>query len=389
MQSQAVLQNQPIQEKVEREKKEQTKFLPVKDIVYQDSGYNSDRSVMVVPRRVYYDNRLEGGEPRNIIIMITEIHDDAMDAILACELDGCLSQSFSMFREETGWVRQAYPQFHHVAVVIQCMGLPPDAIFNGSIAKLIYKKKAGDLFYSRVQSEHPLFLPDLGSDPSTPVYGKGSIVVCTTMFGNPDRFDQWVKYHKSLNVDRVHVQAHTSFSDNASQVYPFFKKSLSNGFVRMDIWNPLLYNRSTFHNQMLKYQDCVYRHIGLFEYGLLYDYDDFFNPIVPGQKDIHYYFSRFFSNGIAGTVCVPWHQMKCGPIEQLVRDAPDGNLTSILGDGQSSVRGEKKCAYRLSAPLMVSIHKVQTLIQDYERIDSAPELAYVAHNRFDIKPCKF
>jgi hypothetical protein len=319
--------------------------------------------------------------------MITEIHDSAIEAIIGCELDGYISESFVMQKEEIGWVRSVYPQFEHVAVVIECRGLPRKAVFNGSKAGIIYKME-GESFYSRVESEHPLFLPPVGKDPSTPTEGKGSIVVCTTMFNNPEKFDQWVKYHHYLNVDRVHIQAHTSFSDGAGKAYPFFNKSLENGFVRMDIWNPLLYNRSTFHNQMLKYQDCIYRHMGIFEYALIYDYDDFFNPIVPDQKDIHYYFAKFFAKEEAGTVCIPWHQMKCGPIPKLVKDVPHGNLTSILGDGTSYNRGEKKCAHRISAPLMISIHKTQALIEGYSRIDSpGDEFAYVAHNRFDIEPC--
>lgn len=363
--------------------KVQTKYLPIKDIVYHTSGYNSDRLVRVVPRRVYYDNRLAAGKPRNTVIMITEIHDSAMGSILACEVNGHLSKSFKMFEEETGWVRSVYPQFAHVAVVLQCKGLPHEVIFNGSIARIIYKMKGED-YYSRVESEHPMFLP---SNSSTPSEGKGSIVVCTTMYGHPDKFDQWVMYHHYLGVERVHVQAHTSFSDNATHAYSFFNESLSNGFVRMDIWNPLLFNRSTFHNQMLKYQDCIYRHIGIFEYALLYDFDDFFNPIIPNQNDIHFYFSKFFSKKTAGTVCIPWHQMECGTIASRVKDVPHGNLTSILGSDKSDVRGEKKCAHRLSAPLMVSIHKVQTLISGYRRIDCPAELAYVAHNRFNIRPC--
>ena len=360
--------------------------LTYKDIVYETSGYNSDRLVRVVPRRVYYDTRLQFGRPRNIVIMLTEIHDSAIDSIVACELDGYFSQSIRMFNESTGWVRSAYPQFKHVAVIIECIGIAKEAVFNGSIAKLIYRMEE-ESYYSRVESLHPMFLPLVGSDPSVPTAGKGSVVVCTTMYGTPEKFDQWVEYHHYLRADRVHVQAHTSFSDTASEIYPFFKESLHNGFVRMDVWNPLLYNRSTFHNQMLKYQDCIYRHMGIFEYALLYDYDDFFNPIVPGETDIHFYFSKFFSSKATGSVCLPWHQMKCGTIATLVKDVPHGNLTSILGSSESTRRGEKKCAHRVRAPLMVSIHRPWTLISDYKRVDPRRDLAYVAHNRFDIKPC--
>ena len=364
------------------------KYQPIQDIHFNMNGINSAHALFVTPRRVYYDTRLEAGKPRNIVVVIAEVHDDAVKAIESCELDGHLAQSIHMFKEKTYWLRHYKPHIRHLNVVIECMGLPQEAIFNGSVAKIIYKRKEDD-YYSRVQSEKPLFIQAVGRDLYTPTRGKGSVVVCTTLYHHPDKVDQWVKYHKTLGADMVHINAHTSFSDNATELYPFYNESLNNGFVQLDVWRSVG-NETVYyhHDQMMKYQDCLHRYIGVFDYGLFYDYDDFFNPILPDQKDIHYYFSKFFADKTTGISCIPWHQMKCGPIKKLVKDLPDGNLTSILGSEKSTRRGEKKCAYRLTAPLMLSIHNAQTLLKDFLRKDSAPELAYVAHNRHDIKPCK-
>ena len=360
---------------------------PIKDVHLNMNETNNAHALFVTPRRVYYDTRLEAGKPRNKVIVIAEIHYDATSTIQACELDGHLAQSIHIFEETTLWLRKRRPTFRQHAVVIECMGLPQKAIFNGSVAKIIYKRKEDD-YYSRVQSEKPLFIQAVGRDLYTPTRGKGSVVVCTTLYHHPQKFDQWLMYHKTLGADMIHINAHTSFSDNATELYPFYNESLNNGFVQLDIWksfgNEAVYYH---HNQVMKYQDCLYRHIGVFDYGLFYDYDDFFNPILPDQKDIHYYFSKFFADKRRGTVCIPWHQMKCGPIETLVQDLPDGNLTSILGNVQATVRSEKKCAHRLTAALLIHVHHAQSLIKGFVRRTSAPELAYVAHNRI-TKECK-
>ena len=358
----------------------------VQDILYHTNRSNSDRNVFVVPRRVYYDNRMESGKPRNIVIILAEVHDHALGTILACELDGKLSTSLKVLKENTWWVRHRYPsKYTHFVLAIECIGLPQDAIFNGSVAKLIYKK-GGDKLYSRVVSEKPLFLHEGSHNPSIPTKGNGSIVMCTTMYGHPDNLDQWLIYHKYLGVERVHFNAHKSFSENASQKYPFYSESLRTGFVQVDVWPDIVGYRNFYHSQILKYHDCLYHHIGMFEYGFFLDYDDFFNPIVPNNTDIHYYFSHFFTYQV-GSVCMPWRQMKCGPIKSRVKDVPHGNLTSILSGNKSELRPEKKCAHRLNAAQFLAVHNVDKMLPGYRRTFSSATLAYVAHNRRSIKDC--
>jgi hypothetical protein len=281
------------------------------DLQYNTSGSNSDRAVFVVPRRVYYDNRLELGKPRNTVIILAEVHDDAVDTIQACELNGRLSKSVKVLKENTKWVRRTHPNHTHCVMVIQCIGLPHDSIFNGSTAKLLYRKE-GDDYYSRVESEKPLFLHAGSRNPSTPTRGKGSIVVCTTMYSYPDAFEPWLRYIHYLKVNGVHFNVHKSFAEMSVLGYPFLSESLKNKFAHMDVWQDTVGDRIYGYSQIMKYNDCLYRHIGVFEYALFIDYDDFFNPMVPNERDIHYYFSKLFSNRNVGSVEFQWHQMKCG-----------------------------------------------------------------------------
>ena len=229
---------------------------PVQDVMYKQDGQpNRDRNVFVVPRRAYLDNRRtlnnnndinknsnsnnnknskndfsnnnnnrsndnnsnnnsnsNKGTHRNVVIILAEAHDEACDTILACELDGQLSAAVNVIPEEVGWVRRRYPRQHtHRAVIVECLGVPYRAVFNGSIAALIYRLP-GDSYYSRVRSERPLFLHasttttnDRGSSMSTAAGRRegGSVVMCTTMYGHPDKFEQWIDYSKHLGISRL------------------------------------------------------------------------------------------------------------------------------------------------------------------------------------------
>lgn len=358
------------------------KYWPIQDISYSASGSNTDKAVFVVPRRVYYDTRPQ----QNNVIILAEVHDKAVDTILACELNGKYSKSINKLKENTWWVRRNCPGCTHLALVIQCKGLPQDAIFNGSIAKLIYRKKDED-FYSRVGSDKPLFLHNFGRSSSTPAKGKGSIVVCTTMFDHPKHFDQWLMYQRHLGVEGVHINAHASFSDKASFVYPYYNKSLSNGFAWTETWSDVLGFRAFYFSQKLKYLDCLYRHIGVFEYGIFYDCDDFFNPVIPQQSKIHHYLSPLKNASIC-SICFSWWEMKCGPIEEKIKDLQHGNITDILSGYDSKRKQEHKCAHHLDKVFFIEEHQsTYSLKHTDSRFLRTRSPAYVAHNRQNTKIC--
>ena len=69
--------------------------------------------------------------------------------------------------------------------------------------------------------------------------------------------------------------------------YPFLLESIQNGFVQYDIWNNIVGSRMYNRGQILKYQNCLYRYLGVFEFGMFYNVDDFFIPRLLGHKDIH------------------------------------------------------------------------------------------------------
>ncbi len=360
-----------------------SKYQPSKFILYDRSGQNDDRSVFVVPRRVYYDTRVHKGKPRNVILILAEVHDNAVKTVEACELNGYFSESISVIKENTGWVRAHKRGFSHCAILVECKGLPPKSLVNGSYPKLIYKRYE-DRYHSFVESEMPLILKIFQSIPEK---GKGSAVVCTTMYGHPVKFNHWLKYQNLIGVDKVHLNTDQTFLDNSSVLYPYLNESLNTGFLQVEVWNNTLDKRVYYYGQVTKYQDCIFRHINIFDYVLIYDYDDYFNPMISDQKDIHFYLKQFFSKSNTGSVLMPWRQMNCRPTEEKCKTLQDGNLTSILSGPGSTERSSAKCAHRVNALMFIMVHSYQKLLSGYTSIMSSDKLAYVAHNRHNNKLC--
>ena len=353
-----------------------TKNMPILDILYVVNGTNSNRSVFVVPRRAYYDTRLVHGKPRNIVVIISEVHDDALKRIIGCELNGKITKSINILNETsfTGWVRKHRTGFTHRIVVVECLGYSAEFVTNGSTTKLLYIKQ-GDDYYSRVETETPLVRR---SSLSTPTRGNGSIVVCTTVYSKPDKLEDWLRYQKTLGVDMVHMSADITFEENS---HPFLLESIQNGFVQYDIWNNIVGSRMYNRGQILKYQNCLYRYLGVFEFGMFYDVDDFLNPVLPEHKDIHYYFNKAFSKRKIGTVRFSWKQTLCALIKEQRDNLPDGNLTRIISGSDSEWLKRAKCAHRLSGILLIDIHKAVIKLKGYFGKKADRRQVYVMHHR--------
>ena len=350
-----------------------SKYKPICNRSYSKGDFD------VVPRRAYYDTRLA----HNIIKVLAEVHDAFVSTVLACEINGYQSKSVTIKKENLAWVRKHRPGHTHCVVIVLCQGLPQHSICNHSIVELIYKKK-NDTCYSRVRTEKPMNILN-PKETSQFTRGKGSVVVCSTMFDHPPKFNEWLKYQKAIGADMVHLNVHPSFFENATVIYPYIEEATSSGFLVMEEWKDILGNRNYRKGQFLKYQDCAFRYVGVFEYGVFCDYDDFFTPLIPEHKDIHYYVRKLFSSNNVGTVRVPWQQYICKPIEEIYKKLPDGNLTKSLSGYDSYRRSQAKAIHRLFALEMVNIHGSDELLPGFNNILSDPKLANFAHIRKNYK----
>ena len=351
----------------------ESKYKPICNRSYSKGDFD------VVPRRAYHDTRLA----RNIIKVLVKVHDAFVSTILACEINGYQSKSVAIKKQNLAWVRKHRPGHTHCVVIVLCQGLPQHSIRNHSIIELIYEKK-NDTCYSRVRTEQPMnMLNPKGSSQFT--RGKGSVVVCSTVFDHPPRFNEWLKYQKAIGADMVHLNVHPSFFENATVIYPYIEEAINSGFLVMEEWKDILGNRMYRYGQFLKYQDCAFRYVGVFEYGVFCDYDDFFTPLIPEHKDIHYYVRKLFSSNNVGTVRVPWQQYLCKPIEEVYKKLPDGNLTKSLSGYDSYRRSQPKSIHRLFALEMVGIHESERLLPGFNKTFGDPKLANFAHIRKNYK----
>ena len=131
---------------------DKTEYQPYWLISYKLTGENDDRSVYVVPRRAYIDNRLAPGKPRNVLLILAEVHDYAVKSVVACELNGFVSTSIKIIKEDTHWVRSHKRGYTHCCILVQCVGLPKNSFVNGTFPNLIYKKY-DETFYSVVRCD--------------------------------------------------------------------------------------------------------------------------------------------------------------------------------------------------------------------------------------------
>ena len=367
-----------------------SKYYPLIDIYYNTNGTNSDRSVFVVPRRAYFDRRLVAGKPRNKVLIICEIHDDALKSIIGCELDDILSDSMYLIYETsfTHWVRTNMQGYTHRIAVVECP-YSPELVSNGSITKIIYKKR-DERFYSRVETEKPLLLTKLDTNPSKATQGPGSVIACTTVYNQPEWIDGWLRYQKTIGMDAVHINADITFYNdvNFSITHPFLDESLHNGFVQIDYWNDIVGKRMYNRGQLLKYQNCLYRYMGVFDFGMFADIDDYFTPTDPHHNDIHYYFDKLFSDKKIASVYFAWKEIKrCEPLEDLYKTLLNDTLISVLNQQKSAWRLETKCAHRLSGAMFLHIHSVFELLPGYSSKMAHRNFCYVSHHRIRKIPC--
>ena len=166
------------------------------------------------------------------------------------------------------------------------------------------------------------------------------------------------------------------------------KEAIDSGFVQMETWIDITGNRFYYHSKIVKYQDCLYRYMDTFEYGMYFDHDDFLNPVIPKHKDVHFYFDHLFAKDTVGSVIFLWRATHCAPILGAMKNLPDGNLTNILSGNGMHWRKEKKCAHRLSAIQYVAIHSGMKLLPGYTVSSVEETMVYVAHVRDTTGLCK-
>ena len=357
-----------------------SKFIPIVDI-----GSDFIRHSDLIPRTAYFDNRVVNREPRNMIVILAEVSKSILNnkLIISCKISNEYSLAVEVVPDPImKWVETHKSGYTHYFALIYCSGLPESVIYDGnSMVQVIYKTKNDGLFKS-VTTEYPLRV----TNNDNVLHKRNNLVViCTTMYDHPARFDEWLRYVKTIGIDMVHINAQVSFAINMT-FYPFLIESLSNGFVQIQVWKNYLQKQIFYYSQSLLYQDCVMQYRDSFKFAMMIDYDDFFIPVIPTEINIRYYLSKFFSDDSVASIRLPWIQYHCEPMNN--SEIIDGNVTLSVSRLSLNKRLESKSIHRLSAVDIVSIHRVYTTLpgSEVQKINGT-QTAYIAHIRPNKDKC--
>ena len=335
-----------------------------------------------LPRAAFFDNR-ERGKHKNTVVILGHMRKKQGNnnvVVTACKVGEYhikLSEIKSL--KINRWLHTVHPEYTHDDVLIYCYDIPTSIVNNNSVVSVIYVNPENRLEHIAIESEHSLFIPNEGDSQSS------TVMTCTTVFDTPPHFGAWIRYQKTLGVDMVHINAHESFLSSSSVNDSDFVESLQNGFVQLAVWKEYLPPGSSFyHSQALYYQYCLYRYLGVYDYCVCADTDDFLVSIDDKDVGIHKLIKKLFHNKLIGSTSLEWIRYiepvnGFDPPEESIRN---GNLTQHSDTSIGEHAGElTKSIYKLSAMLEFGIHNSELFLpsKHFRRRTSPRKVGYMAH----------
>ena len=342
----------------------------------------------LLPRAAYFDKRARD-KHKSTVVVLTHLSGDVK--LVACKVNGSLTRSFAIRPlSVTPWIHYKF-NCTHDNVLIHCYDVPAPHIINNGDVFIVYKNPENESEFVSVRSEYPLFVPKERKSSST-------VMVCTTVFDTPPHFGAWIRYQKTLGVDMVRINADESFLSSGAFNDTFFLESLENGFIQLQVWKEHLPPGALFyHSQALFYQDCLYRYLGVYDYCMCADTDDFLvlrDKRIPG---IHELVKRIFVRNrrqVMNTAILQWirHLEPAEGFNPPEEEIKDGNLIRYMSTtkGENEGKFRTKSIYKLSAMDELGIHEsVQFLTTGTTKRRNLWKLcagvretsAYVAHIR--------
>ena len=340
----------------------------------------------LLPRSVYFDSRHRDGHD-NATVILVQVSKIAIKEkrVVGCGVDNTFTNDFKFEPlGMMGWVHSRYPKFTHDDAMLTCYDMPTR---QDSTAFVLYKKNNRSIL--KLETEKAVYIPP--EKVSNKFDRNLSIVVCTTLYGTPDWLREWLVYQKTIGVDFIHIYAQESFITEGAVNNPVLQSYLKSGYAKLDVWKAYLSTtQDYYYQQPLLYVDCIYRYRTEFDYALLYDTDDFFVPVIPGETDIHYYANTFFEDSKIGAMQFRW--INYYPDRGLTKDREtikDGNVTKYLRDKEHTNSHNYKSLYRLSALVENSVHHVESMLPGYKTVLIPINNSYISHLRIktnDHKP---
>lgn len=333
----------------------------------------------VIIRSVYFNDRPQNGY-ENTAIFLLEVNRSIWEEnlIVACGVGSLVSYKFQTW--PCGdfilhkWICKSFPNLIQGELMVHCYDLP---VHNGSTAFIIYKLSQSSSLQIVAQSPHRLMIPGA---PQSQVEIK--IVTCSRVFNRPLWLVEWLRYQKTIGVDHVHIITDAK-ADELQGAH--FKQAVKSGFVSVEVWqhwqNDEIY-------EALAYEDCIYRFRGAYDYAFVLDTDDYFIPVNPSEKRLHYYVDKWCK--YVASCAFSWieYYPACG-----VKGKPtDGNVTAELKSSVSLERKSHKFLHRLSDIDVKLAESVVLELRSFQmndqhgRVKIPSDEAYVAHHRKNKLP---
>jgi len=335
-------------------------------------------------RAVYVDNRPRNGHTNSSVFLVVvkkTITDNNL--IVGCEVDGVKAENFEVrLIGETPLWRHFYPKIDHEEAFVECYDVPAS---NGSTGVILYKTEQNSDILNAV-SERAVFIPGSKVEPTTSEavkYGF-TIAACAKIFGHPPWLEEWLTYQKTLGVQHVHLDCEDSFKDIDK---PFMTRHIQEGFLSVDIWKSYLNgNEIWYHNQGLIYEDCIYRHIGLYDYIILMDTDDFITPRRTDQKQLYFYIDKYCRDSDIGSCKMKWVEYfpEHFGLNKSISLA-DGNVTKSLNNYTHFVQGNPKSFHRTNVVIDAATHYAYKMMPGFRVQAINVNELYVAHVRLGNK----
>jgi len=341
---------------------------------------------------VYFDRR-----PRqsfmNATVVLVSVVKHLVDNIVGCEIDGVHSTNI-IFREiqAARWINNHFGSLTHTDCILYChdMKVNPNSTIN-ILFKITDKEMKAPVNAS-------VLIPEEGPE-------KDEVMVCATGFGSPVRLDEWLVYQKTIGVTFIHMSIHESFMSNfqRSSVLSYYWQT---GYVSVLLWEEHLDKTQVFYyNQIFKYLDCLYRYQYRYKYMMVYDFDEFLNP-VGAIRDVHsfaklvfereeVFWSSFIGKRKLGSVLLPEKVYYC-PLNDSIFPS-DGNITEWYDTSQFHA-GQGKSIHLVSAVMELTAHGTYYVFFPYQYFElvhvsdkslaNSFYISHISHKPHHTRTCK-
>ena len=334
----------------------------------------------IIPRAAFFDKRVRG-KHNSATVVLAHLNktEELLNLIVACTVNGHSTKTFEIKSLKiNSWLHKEHPECTHDDILIFCYYTPAK---NNSKVSIVYINPENESEYIAVESEHPLLVPKQRKSHST-------VMVCTTVFDTPPHIGAWIRYQKMLGVDMVYINAQESFLYTSSFKDAFFLESLRNGFIQLKVWKEHLPGATHYHSQALYYQNCLYRYLGVYDYCICADTDDFLVSIDDRDFGVHKMIQKLFNpKPLINTASLHWirYLEPAGGFDPSEVQIKDGNLTRYVNTSisEDEGNGRTKSIYKLSAMIELGVHESIEFLSTKNRWKQFGKIprtkAYMAH----------